>query len=80
MPIPGETYGMDPNKRVGSQKCWSCGSLRYVQTIIREYCPDCKIECNYHGGGANDRYDMAMAARHEEDERRQREAEQDDFD
>lgn len=28
-------------------KCPNCGSSRYVTRISKEYCPDCKIECDY---------------------------------
>lgn len=45
-------------------KCWACGSSRFQETINREYCPDCGIECAYHGGGMNDKYKNASDAKH----------------
>lgn len=39
--------------------CWNCGSNRFQETVSREYCPDCKIECLYHGSGANYKYNEA---------------------
>lgn len=51
------------------QKCPNCGSSQYVETIRREHCPDCGLECDYHGKGANKVYEdmMARNARAEQD-------------
>lgn len=49
-------------------KCWSCGSKKFQENLSREYCPDCGIECLYHGGGANEAYEKASARRHREEE------------
>jgi predicted nucleic acid-binding Zn-ribbon protein len=45
-------------------QCWNCGSTRYRETAAVESCPDCGIRCDYHGGGPNDKYRMAMAWQH----------------
>lgn len=42
------------------EKCWNCNSQRYWQTARFEKCPDCGIECDYHGDGANVAYDDAL--------------------
>lgn len=46
------------------QRCWNCRSERYENTISREHCPSCGIECDYHGAGANEAYTRATDARH----------------
>lgn len=57
-------------------KCWNCGSKNFIETVSRECCPDCGIECDYWGGGANKKYDAASRRRHEKiEEERQREFE-----
>lgn len=42
---------IDPNKR-----CPNCGSSSYRETITREVCPSCGLECDYCGDGPNDVY------------------------
>lgn len=42
------------------EKCWNCGSQNYWQSARFEKCPDCGIECDYHGSGANEAYDAAL--------------------
>lgn len=59
---------------IKKRPCWACGSHRYVETVSREHCPACGIECDYWGGGANKAYDDASARRHAHEER-EREAE-----
>lgn len=54
-------------------KCWNCGSSNFKETVSREYCPDCGIECNYHGDGANDKYHRAASRQQEIARRKQRE-------
>ena len=44
-------------------KCWNCGSKNFIETVSREFCPDCGIECLYHGSGANQAYNDASAAK-----------------
>ena len=60
-------HGTQIKSTVG-QKCPNCGSPRYMQTISTENCPDCGLQCNYWGGGANDVYQNMINAR---DERQQ---------
>jgi uncharacterized protein (DUF983 family) len=59
-----QEVGADKMRSVFQMKCWNCGSGRFIETVSREFCPECKIECNYHGGGANAAYDMASYAKH----------------
>lgn len=61
-------------------KCPNCHSSKYVTLVSKEYCPDCKIECDYWGKGQNEAYQTFMrekykreAIEREEEERRQRE-------
>lgn len=64
---------VDSGKPIGSKKCWSCGSNNYIETLSREHCPDCGIECDYWGGGTNAAYDNALNAKHRhEDEAREK--------
>lgn len=46
-------------------KCWNCQSKNFRETVDKEYCPDCGIECDYWGKGANEKYDQASARMHE---------------
>lgn len=46
-------------------KCWACESKNFIETVSREYCPDCGIECLYHGTGANEKYLKAMDRMHQ---------------
>jgi hypothetical protein len=45
---------------------WACGSNRFQETLSREFCPDCGIECRYHSTGSNEAYDEASSRRHRE--------------
>lgn len=54
---------------IAKQNCWNCGSKKYENTVSRERCPDCGIECDYWGGGANKAYDAASAKKHAAEER-----------
>lgn len=48
-------------------KCWNCGSLNYVNLPATEYCPDCRISCEYHGETyENDEWKEAMDRRMDE--------------
>ncbi len=57
-----------------SKRCPGCGRDGYRETISREWCPHCGIECDYWGGGANEAMNEAMerraAAEAAEDEER----------
>lgn len=48
--------------------CWNCKSPRFIETMTREFCPDCGIECLYHGAGANDKYRSAMEVKYQREE------------
>lgn len=58
-----------------AERCWNCGSDKYFQTAAIESCPNCGILCNYHGGGTNEAYDHALAAKHREKQRKEFEEE-----
>lgn len=63
---------VDTGKRMSSRCCPNCGSSKYVETVSRESCSACGLECNYWGSGANSVYESMMEHRAaEEDERRQ---------
>ena len=72
MTYPRERNGWtDEGRRIGPKEpCPNCGSAKYYQTVSREHCPDCGLECDYWGGGANKVYEdmMAANARAERDE------------
>lgn len=40
--------------------CPNCQSVRFVETAAREHCPDCGIEFDYHGKGANAAYSQML--------------------
>lgn len=44
------------------QVCPNCRSLRYRQTTSTESCPDCGLECDYWGAGANEVYQAMLDA------------------
>ena len=65
---------VDNGKKLNDRKCPNCGSHNFRETLSREYCPDCKLECNYWGGGANEVYeDMMKRNWAAEEERREAE-------
>jgi len=50
--------------------CPNCKKNTYVETLSREYCSSCGMECNYWSGGSNEVYDQMMKrdwAREEEE-------------
>jgi ribosomal protein S27AE len=55
-------------------KCPNCGGNNYRETVSREYCPDCGMECDYWGGGSNEVYDRMCERKwaREEEEREAR--------
>lgn len=55
-------------------KCPNCGGNHYVESVSREYCPDCGLECNYWGDGANSVYEQMMERNWAEQARRREEA------
>lgn len=67
--------------RGGNKRCPNCNSTDYKETVSREHCKACGLECDYWGGGANPVYERMMNrnARIEEDreyERRRKEEEE----
>lgn len=68
----------------GGTKCPNCGSREFRETLSREYCPKCGLECDYWGSGSNKVYDDMMAAKwaaeeREREERFQRELDEDRY-
>ena len=59
-------------------KCPNCKGNNYVETVSREYCRDCGLECDYWGGGANDVYE-SMMERTWAAEKRKREEEEEQY-
>jgi uncharacterized Zn finger protein (UPF0148 family) len=78
----------DKGKKITNRCCPNCRSKNFIETISREYCPDCKLECDYWGGGSNKVYDQMMENKwaREQDEREARirrqlrEEQNDDYD
>jgi hypothetical protein len=50
-------------KSTWGPRCPNCGSPKYVQTLSREYCESCGLECNYWGKGPNDVYKAMLDGR-----------------
>jgi len=65
---------VDTGKKITDRKCPNCGSHNFIESVSREYCPDCGLECDYWGRGANEVYENMMA-RDAAIEREQREEE-----
>lgn len=65
---------VDNGKKLHNDPCPNCGSHNFQETVSREYCPDCGMECNYWSGGSNEVYD-AMCKRKWAAEEERREAE-----
>lgn len=65
---------VDNGKKITDRKCPNCGSHNFRETVSREYCPDCGLECDYWGNGANEVYDR-MCERKWAAEEERREAE-----
>ncbi|USN16035.1 hypothetical protein PAPPERLAPAPP_02940 [Brevundimonas phage vB_BpoS-Papperlapapp] len=53
------------------KRCPQCNSTDYVETVSREKCRSCGLECDYWGAGANDVYQDYLEAKwaREEQER-----------
>lgn len=56
------------------KRCPKCNSTNYVETVSREKCSACGLECDYWGAGANDVYRDHLEARWEREEREREEA------
>lgn len=65
---------VDNGKKLNNRKCPKCKSSKFKETLSREYCPDCGLECDYWGGGANEVYENMMKRDHakQEEEREAR--------
>ena len=48
---------IDNGKKLHNNPCPNCGSENFKETVSREYCPDCGLECDYWGNGSNAVYD-----------------------
>ena len=55
--------------RGGQKRCPNCHSENFRETLSREICYSCGLECDYWGAGANEIY-QAMSERHHEKLRR----------
>lgn len=64
---------VDTGKKLNNRKCPNCKSSKFKETLSREYCPDCGLECNYWGGGSNQVYDNMTLSHWAERERKQKE-------
>lgn len=51
---------VDDGTKVHNKPCPNCGSSKFIETVSREYCPSCGLECDYWGSGANKVYDAMM--------------------
>lgn len=56
------------------RRCPNCNSSRYVTRVSKEYCPDCKIECDYWGGGINEKWQEYEEMRNYHDQLEREEA------
>ena len=52
---------VDNGKKLHNNPCPNCGSSSFIETVSREYCPSCGLECNYWGGGINAVYKDMMS-------------------
>lgn len=64
---------VDNGKKLHNDPCPNCGSSNFQETVSREYCPDCGMECNYWGGGSNEVYDTMCKRKWAEEDRRREE-------
>lgn len=64
---------VDNGKKLNNRSCPNCNSLRFKETLSREYCPDCGLECNYWGTGTNEVYDNMMKRQWAKEEREREE-------
>ncbi len=55
-------YDNGSQLKYGQTKCPNCGSSNFIESVSREKCYDCGLECDYWGGGTNAVYE-AMCAR-----------------
>ena len=58
---------------LGKSNCWNCSSPEYYNTVSTEHCPSCGIRFEYHGSGANEKYQAALDARYWAEKNRQQE-------
>lgn len=62
-----EDHGNPLNPK--NTKCPNCCGNNYIETVSREYCPDCGMKCDYWGNGSNEVYDQMMKRQWAEEER-----------
>jgi uncharacterized Zn finger protein (UPF0148 family) len=55
---------VDNGAKVTNLKCPNCSSTYFVETVSREYCPDCGLECDYWGAGPNEVYNRMTEHRY----------------
>lgn len=58
---------VDNGKKLNNNRCPNCSSGKYTETISREYCPDCGLECDYWGSGANEVYEQWLERKYAAD-------------
>jgi len=61
------------------KRCPNCGSASYLETLSRESCSSCGLECDYWGGGANEVYESMMARNYALEEEERKRLEKDDW-
>jgi len=79
---PWHRSNIDSGKKLNNRSCPNCGSKKFIETVSIEYCPDCKLECDYWEKGPNKVYNNMMdrEARIEEDKRWRQEQSSEAFD
>lgn len=60
------------SKVINQRPCPNCKSTKYRETISYEYCPDCGLECDYWGKGANSVYRGLIEKQWEKEEQRRK--------
>lgn len=56
--------------RGGRKVCPNCKSTNYIETLSREKCNNCGLECDYWGAGANKVYQNYTNKKYAEEDRR----------
>ncbi len=79
MPSAAQSCGPD-RTLTKNGKCPNCGRMTYTETVSKESCSSCGIECDYWGKGCNtamydfiERKHLAQRLQDEADEQRLRE-------
>jgi hypothetical protein len=67
--FPREQNGhIDDGSLINKDKCPNCQSANFRSTISVEYCPNCKLQCDYWGAGANKIYNEYLYRKWEKEE------------